>query len=415
MKQAGLILLRFLPFWLFLAVFKFGGGLHYTLLVPYGSEFLPIWVVGVLVGTASFVQLVLDIPAGYMLDRYGYLPALRITTFAFLIASICLAVGLTELTFILSLGFGAFGWLFYGPGGSAYILAHTTDAESGRYFSLRDTFASIGIVCASVALPFVILLNPQTAGLILCGLFVTSLAILLFVKPDRVRIAPQHHPYTSRRRTETLRKLWSAIWRLNPASGMLTLLTFSGAFFYASIWFILPLVIAAEQAHAGTLGIGLGIFDFSVVMLGYFIGTLVDRADKRIMVFFGLLMFAVFGTLVGFNFGWLFILFGFLTTAGDEVAGISLWSWLHLLDKDHAHDGTIAGVITFSEDLGWTLGPMAAGALFMLLGPSLAIAFSALPIFIVWVVYYAKVHHHFPLEAVYSFIPHHPRRRRHKS
>jgi MFS family permease len=212
-----------------------------------------------------------------------------------------------------------------------------------------------------------------------------------------------------------MKNVLSSMRRLNPASGMLMLLSFSAAMFYAFIWFVVPLVIAQQQANAGVMAIGLAIFDLTVVLLGYALGTLADRMDKRALVFFGLLIFSIFGVLLGLNFGWLFIFFGFLATVGDEMAEISLWSWMHHLDKDHTSDGTVSAVISFSEDVGWTLGPVVAGILYTLIGPELSIAFGAIPLFIVWLIYYAFVHRHAFSTVPLVVHPRRPLRRRHKT
>jgi len=37
------------PFWVFLAIFKFGAGLHFTLLAPLGEQVMPVWIVGILI------------------------------------------------------------------------------------------------------------------------------------------------------------------------------------------------------------------------------------------------------------------------------------------------------------------------------------------------------------------------------
>ena len=71
---------KFSPFLLFLTSFKFGAGLHYTLMSPFGERLFPLWLVGLMIGLAALAQLLLDIPAGHMLDTYGYRKMLKITT-----------------------------------------------------------------------------------------------------------------------------------------------------------------------------------------------------------------------------------------------------------------------------------------------------------------------------------------------
>ena len=396
--------------------FKFGGGLHYTLLSPLGERVLPLWLVGVLVGLASAIQLVLDVPAGKILDKYGYRKFLKITTFIFMIAAACFMFGFSRDIYILSLAISTFGWLFWGPGVNAYVLSHAQKETSGRFISLRDISGSIGIVLSSSVLPFVLFLSPQYIGLFL--FIVLSFAfIMISISPkDTVSVHSEikiqtHHHYVRRNSLVTLIK---AIKKLNPASSMLLLTELSGSIFYGIIWFVIPLVIA-NQINSGLLSIGLAIFDFSVVVLGFVLGNLADKFDKRTLVFFGLLIFSLSGMIISFNFGWLFIIFGFLATTGDEMSGISLWSWLHSLDKQHDQDGTISGVINLFSDLGWAIGPVLAGILYELIGPSWTILIGTLPIFIVWIIYQLVLRHRHMEIKSFLPIPTKPHKMRHKN
>ena len=416
MRSAGAIFLKFLPFWAFLLLFKLAGALHYTLLAPFGETLLPIWLVGLIIGGESLIQVTLDLPAGYLLDKLGYRKLLKYTTVAFMFCALCFASGLTTFTYLLSVALSVFGWLFFLPGSSAYILSHATDGESGRFFSIRDVSNSVGVVIASVSLPFILLFTPQAAGFFLMLVLVAAFIALWFAPADK-RLPPRAEQTPHQRRHlggHRLQTLWHKIWQLNPASGMLVLLTFAAGMFYGTIWFVVPLVIAS-QANSGVLGLGLAVFDFSVVVLGYLIGTWADKSNKRAFVFFGLLIFALCGMSLGFNFGIFFLFFGFLATAGEEMAGISLWSWLHHLDHEHDADGVVSGVITLFDDLGYGLGPIVAGISYTWMGPQFAIALGALPILLCWLVYYLFVHRHAPFELTNMFVPERPRRVRHKS
>jgi len=407
--------MRFLPFWIFLIFFKFGAGLHYTLVSPFGEKLLPLWIVGLLMGGSSILQLLLDVPAGHLLDKYGYRRLLKITTFVFLFAAGMYVFGLTKPIYLISLVIGTFGWLFFGPGVNAYILSHAPRENAGKFISKRDIFGSIGIVLSSASLPFVLLFTPQHIGFILFSLLAVAFIMLFFSPKDKTsvhedtKVETQHYYIKRKHPISTLK----AISKLNPASTMLLLLDFSGAIFYGAIWFVVPLVIAHQATGAHLLGWGLGAFDLAIVILGYLLGNLADTANKRTLVFFGLLLFAVSGILLGFNFGILFILFGFLATAGDEMAGISLWSWLHSLDKNHANDGLIAGVINLFQDLGWAIGPIFAGIMFGSLGPTWTIVLCTIPICTTWIIYQFYVRHQ-PRYAA-AHVPKRPHKARHRT
>ncbi len=55
---------------------------------PLGERLLPLWVVGFLMGGASLVQLLLDVPAGRLLDRYGYRKLLTLTMLIFFLGAL---------------------------------------------------------------------------------------------------------------------------------------------------------------------------------------------------------------------------------------------------------------------------------------------------------------------------------------
>ena len=368
-------------------------------------------------GGGSIVQLLLDVPAGHILDKYGYRRFLKLTTFVFLFAALCFVFGLTKTTYVLSLIISTFGWLFFGPGINAYILSHAPKEGAGKFISLRDVFGSVGIVLASAVLPLVLLISPEQMGYVLFFLLLIAFIMLFFSPKDYVSVhseikLPTHHHYIQRHNISvTLR----AMKRLNPASGLLLLLNLTGAIFYGAIWFVVPLVMA-NQANNGLLGIGLGMFDFAIVMLGFLLGNLADKSNRRSLVFFGLLLFSIAGMFLGFNFSWLFLLFGFLATSGDEMASISLWSWLHALDRDHDSDGAISGVINLFNDFGWAVGPIMAGVLYGLIGATWTIVISAVPIFLLWIIYQFVMHKHkhYTLVTVLG-APVKPHRHRHRT
>ncbi|MDO8618172.1 MAG: MFS transporter [Candidatus Uhrbacteria bacterium] len=409
------VLFVLFPLWIFAFLFKFGGGLHYTLLPTIGERIFPIWLVGLLIGGSSFVQIILDVPTGYLLDRFGYVRLLKLGTAVFCVGAFFLIFGLQPWTYFVTLICSAVGWLFCSPGIDAYVLTMAPKKFAGQFMAMRDVVESGGIVAGMGVLSLVIHFSVPVLGAIVAAILVGAILALMRTPSERGSVHEEkkiaHQAFYVRR--HFIHHMISALKKLNPASTLLLLSGFSSAAFYGIVWFVIPLLIA-RTVESGTLSLGLAIFDVSVLLIGFFLGRLTDRWSKRWLVFWGLLLFAVMALLLGFHFGWLFLVFGFLATTGDEMASISLWAWLHHLDKEHAEDGLISGLINLAQDLGWTVGPIMAGFLFQFVGPSWTIASGALLIFMTWVIAVFLTH---TIPSPQKILPppvYLPRQRRHK-
>jgi len=414
--QAKNNLLKFFPFWLFLLFFKIGAGLHYTLSSPLGEQLFPLWLVGIIVACATAIQVFLDVPAGYVLDKYGYLRCLKIGATIFLIATTCFWFGLTPVTYLLSFFLASVGWLFFGPGVNAYILSHAPKTHAGKFVAFRDVFSALGSISACALLAMVLLLPVQKVGLFLSLFILIALIALIFSPTDHTsvhkeqKLETQHH-YIRRHYLGTLLK---TIAKLNPASTLLLLVGLSGSIFYAIVWFVVPLIIA-QKYEGSFFGIGLGVFDLATVLFGFLLGHIADKANKRIMMFVGLLIFTIASLLLGFQLGWMFLFFGFLASTGDAIAGISLWSWLFTLDKNHAHDGAVSGVLFLFQDLGWVIGPVMAGILYPILGAPNTIALGAIPILVTFILAHFLAPKNPCANLPVGTVPHKPLRCPHKT
>lgn len=416
MKSIIKYFLAFLPFWLFLTLFKFGGDIHFSSLSSLGERVLPIWIVGIVIGAASLMELLLDVPAGFILDKYGYKKFLKITTLLFIFADCFLYFGLNQYTYLLTLFLGAFGWLFYAPGVNAYVLSQAPKESAGKFISLKDTFDSIGVVLGSTFFVMVINLPIQIMATVILAILVMAYISISLAPNDTVSVHSEKKLSTQNYyiKRQYLNKVIKAIVKLNPASFMLLLTALSSSIFYAIIWFVVPLVISQTE-NPGIMNWGLGVFDLAIVCTGFWVGKLADKINKRILVFFGLLTFAVMGMFLGFHFGIWFLLLGFLATVGDEISSLSLWLWLYSLDKDHAEDGVVSGVVSLFQDLGWAIGPIVAGFLYAGFGPAWTIAAGGIFVLVVWIIYTIKVrktHSHLSLTS--NLVPKKPHKSRHR-
>lgn len=365
-------LLAGLPLWLYIVFFKIGGGIYFSALPILGERVFPVWLVGLLVGASSLVQLVLDVPAGFLLDRYGYARFLRLGSFALACGGILLLIAdVTKVSYILIILLSGLGWLFFAPGVDAYVLATAPSAEAGRFVAFRRIASSVGSVIGTVVFAFLLLQSASILGAMIAIFLLIATGTAFFLKSRHPSVHKEkkietHHYYIHRTYlTETLRSMK----RLNPASGMLAFSSFAAASFYGMMWFIFPLVLAHIGAP-GALHFGLSIFEGAVIVCGGLVGRIADTAHDAFVVFIGLLLFATFGTLLGFSFNGWFLVFGFIASVGDELSCVSLWAWLNRLNHEHVHDGLVAAVVNFFEDLGWVVGPILAGVLYEWVGAS---------------------------------------------
>lgn len=380
-------LLSILPFWLFIFFFKIPASLHYTLLPILTDRVFPVWMAGLLIGGGAGIQMIFDVPAGFILDRFGYIRVLKISTACFLLGGLILLLGITPWTVITSIILATIGWLFFTPGMDAYILTHAPHAVAGRFMAARDVMGSAGVVAGMMIMPFVIHADPHTLALILSIPFCVSLLALTKTPLDTASVHAEqkisHQSFYIRRRF--IHHAIQAVTKLNPVSTALVFHQFSSATFYGVVWFTIPLMIE-RMARTGALSFGLVVFDLAVLLTGFFLGRLTDTWSKQGLIFWGLLLFSLCGMLLGFHFGILFIVFGFLATTGDEMASLSLWAWLDHLDKEHSEDALVAGIMTLFKDLGWMVGPILAGLLFEPLGATWTIVIGASFIFITWLI-----------------------------
>lgn len=247
------------------------------------------------------------------------------------------------------------------------------------------------------------------------GLVGLSFIAICLAPPERRKITLRTNPHerTHHQRRFVLANFSKAMKRLNPASTILVLLNFAGGIFYGVIWFVVPLIIASEVYNGALLGVGLAMFDFSIVILGAFLIDLVEKRDKKIMIFIGMLLFSLAGFLLGLSFGILFLVSAFLSTTGDETASLPLWAWLHKLDREHNKDGMISGILNLFSDLGWAIGPLFAGIVYVFLGPTATIALGAVPIFAVLIIYYVAVQGRMIKVSVFE-APSRPHKQRHR-
>ena len=295
--------------------------------------------------------------------------------------------------------------------------SHASNENAGEFIGLRDVTASIGAVLSAAIFVLSITLPVRLVAIGIIIIFVIAFIALSFAPKDSMidhankKLKTQSY-YIRRKHLITSIK---SIKKLNPAASMLVLASLSSSIFYAIVWFVVPLAIAAH-VMSGSTDLALGVFDISVVLTGSIIGRIADKSDKRKLIFMGLLVFAIIGILLGFTSGFAFLLLGFMGTMGDESSSLSIWAWLNALDKDHDADGLVSGVVCMFSDLGWAIGPVIGGFLYPVIGLGWTIAIGGLLILAVWVLYSTKTQRQYQVEPAYAYqlLEKKPHQHRHK-
>ena len=337
--------------------FKFSGGLHYALTPALGEKFLPVWLMGMIISVAALCQMIFDIPMGKILDKYGYRKLLIIGTATFTLAGALWYFRVDALFIIISTVIAIVGWLISGPGVNAYVLSHADTNNSGIFMGYRDAAYSIGIILSTIALPFLVNAPHQIIGIVLGGIMLIATVFIAISPRDTKKLTVDDHPSYPRhhQRKFIVSHLAEVIRKLNPASMLLVCTNFAGSIFYGVIRFVIPLMMAQNPSQSTILGIGMGMFDFAILITGTLLCTIVDKGNKKRMILRGFLLFAVMGMMLGIQFGYLFLVFAFLASVGDELSGLPLRAWLHQLDTEHTGDGILSGILNFFEDLGRTV------------------------------------------------------------
>lgn len=379
---------KFWPFWIFIVLFKFAADLHYDVMSPLGERILPIWLVGVLIGGCSLMQLFLDIPAGFLLDKYGYKRFLKMTTLFFMVAVLSLLFGLNKVTYFWTLIFSVFGWLFFSPGTSAYILLKATKENMGKFLSTSEVYHSTGQMLAGLSLMFFLNLPVRLLAILILIIFSLALIFLIKIPEDHVEEKSDNSCFLNKKR-KNIKVVLKTISKLDPAGWVLIVTKLGSSVFYSIIWFVIPLMISSGEGGE-IMGLSLGFFDLAIVLTGGLLGRLADKFNKKMLVFWGLLIFSVVGIILGLSTGWLFLILSFVATLGNELSDISLWTWLNGLCKTEDDDGLISGAVSLFEDFGWAIGPIMAGLLYSKVGPQFTIMAGGAVVLITFVVFLFK-------------------------
>lgn len=140
-------------------------------------------------------------------------------------------------------------------------------------------------------------------------------------------------------------------------------------FFYGTLWFVLPLHLAATTTGSVEDGLQLGIYELVTMLIAGLAGWLADRLNWRWMHTWGWLLVMAGAALMPFFSGAIgLIVLGAVIGIGDNLESFAGEHALEYYDIDHREDGSFSGLRSLIEDSGYAISPLVSGFLYAAYG-----------------------------------------------
>jgi predicted MFS family arabinose efflux permease len=140
--------------------------------------------IGTIFSVFGFVMMITHIPAGYLADRIGRRPLIQIAWVIGLISTVAMGLAPSLLLFVV-------GYVLYGVTGFvmsplfSYVTAARGKLTAGRAMTLTSAMFNLGAVIGPVSGGWIgENLNMRTIFLVSAGVFVISVAVIFFLKPQ---------------------------------------------------------------------------------------------------------------------------------------------------------------------------------------------------------------------------------------
>lgn len=366
----------FVASWIYILLFKIGAILHYATIAVLGAQVLPIWAVGFGNAAASTLQLVLDIPAGMLIQRYGAARMLSLSTCMFILAAGVWLFGPSVPAYLASLLASSLGWLFFTPANTAYLLAHAPLSHIGRLSGIRRIMEGAGGIIPTALLPFYVVLPSQTIGLIMLYPLIGSMVALYFMHTHE-HAAKTRYRLPAHAGKSLIQRLRYTLRTTGIPGRLLMAWMLAVNAFYGGLWLLVPILLAQ---HGDTrLGFSLVAVELGSIVIGLLAGKLADGRGRRQVFLLGSLLGALTALFSGYVDGWWFVVTILFLSFADEFVVDTLWALIDQRIRGKRIEGMVSGVITFVDDLGWAVGPAIAGILFTY-GSTVVFTALALPI-----------------------------------
>jgi MFS family permease len=303
-------------------------------------------VIGTVYGAFGFAMLLAHIPAGYLSDRLGRRPLIRVAWLMGLLAAVVMALGFSLEVFVA-------GFVLYGVTGFvssplfSYVTAARGNLTAGRAMTLVSAMYNLGAVIGPVSGGWVgERYELRTIFIISAIVFAVSSVLVLFLKPQPRDLHDEHH------NARTL-----------LANGRF--LGYLAVVFFVTFAMYLPQPLTPNflQNERGITVSQMGSIG-SVGNLGNVVFNLVlGQLNSGVGYALGQVLVALFATLIWKGTGQPWYLLGYFLLGGYRAARLLAIAQVRVLTHP-SQMGLAYGMSEAGTAMAWILAPLLAGFLY---------------------------------------------------
>jgi len=311
---------------------------------------------GLVIGSFGIAKLIFDVPAGYIIDRYGKKKTLLIGSAVVALAYLSFGVllmnsiplELTIMYLLMTRILDALGSSFIFVSSPSIIGSLTPSEKRGMTYSLTTILPGLGgFAGMSLAGLSASVLGPYLTILIYGALF--TLIFVIYVVTVSERIVPKVEEKVT----------WNDISKLAQDKRILTIayLNFAWSLPRVAFFFIIPYVAVKNYGLLPTVASSFAGLPMLVSSpMGVFGGWVCDRYGRKPVVLVSTMILALSTVLLSFPGSLMLFLLACLLAGLGGFGGAALTAYLTDIAPAAAYGRTFA-LTTITFDLSWALGP----------------------------------------------------------
>lgn len=325
---------------------------------------------GVIIASSSVIGAIFD----FILSRFTKnttFHKLYFYMFLFCISfPLLMAIGSSIFIYIAAMAAWGFYYDLLVFGNYNFVKSETGSNEHAKSFGLLDAFRAIGFIAAPVIAGLFVFENridPQIFVMALIFLGLASCMYLLLSHVTRNTSGAQIvHPHRHFPKMNEFYRWIRVSKKIYPLIIIGVLLYTVEAFF----WTLGPLLSESLSQIHPFGGILLSMYFLPTILTGFMIGTIISRFGKKRLAYGSLFMGSVVLLFLGFIHGPLLIIATvFISSTLTSLVYPSFKGLIaDYISKEFEYESEIEGLADISGNLGYVIGPFAAGILADILG-----------------------------------------------